>query len=378
MTSNSTIPVSRPSINEFDKLAVQNALENLEVSGHSQSIQEFEFALSSYLEGSHVVAVSSGTSAIDLISDYLGVDETSTVICPTFSIISTLLEFVRRKAKIVLIDAHPHNWSLDLNLVQNYLHSDKPVEVLIGTHIYNSAFDVDLARKLCSEFNVSFVEDAAEAFGSTWNDRKLGTFGDYGIFSFYANKLITTGEGGAIVTSSAQASNGLKILRNLGFDPNERFIHRVLGRNVRLNGLSAALGISQLTRVEALKVHRENLYHTYMIELGDLPELSFQNLQFTESKLNSSFWVMPILLHEEAHLDASSLQEKLKEKGIESRRFFCPMHLQPVLKDYLGSSGTEFPISELLWKRGLYLPLGSGIKKSEVERVCEEVRRIFS
>ena len=373
------IPVSRPKLVQKDFDAVLTALTNLELSGHSKEIQKFESTLGEFLKSrSDVIAVSSGTSALDLIADALNISNTSTVICSSFTIISSVAEIARRGAKIIFIDADPENWCLDLKELERALIDYPEASAVYATHIYNSAFDASKVVDITASRKICFVEDAAEALGSTLNGKPLGTYGDIGIFSFYANKLITTGEGGAIITSNPEFNQKLRSLRNLGFNVSSRFIHQNLGRNVRMPGINAALGTSQVGSIRNFLNHRELLYKKYFLELSSLEEISFQKIDFSALKFKSSYWVMPILLTKLSKFSAEEFQELLLEEGIESRRFFYPLHLQPALRQIDSLIYGSGRVSEELWERGLYLPMGSGIELNEVGLVCEKIRKIFS
>lgn len=371
------VPVSRPRILRRDIKSVVAALKGLELSGHSSTVSEFEDALATYLKTQHVVAVSSGTSALDLLADYLNIGPKDTIVAPTFTIISTISEVIRRGAKVLLVDSTPDTWCLDVTQVVEEIERAKKLTAIYGTHIYNSVFDAELLLRVAEENNTLLVEDAAEALGSSINQKMLGTFGHFGIFSFYANKLITTGEGGAIVAQDALASMEIGQLRNLGFNPEQRFLHNGLGRNSRMSGLSASLGISQLKSAEKFRLHRASLHELYMVHLGAQKGIRFQKTKVEQGSFIPSYWVMPILLEEETGIDAKTLQELLARRGVETRRFFCPMHLQPVLKKANIQLIGDMQVSESLWQGGLYLPMGSGISKNEVEYVCEVVTNIL-
>jgi perosamine synthetase len=371
------VPVSRPRILRRDIKSVVSALKGLELSGHSSMVSEFEDALATYLKTQHVVAVSSGTSALDLLADYLNIGPKDTIVAPTFTIISTISEVVRRGARIKLIDAMADSWCLDVDMAIAEIESSERVKAIYGTHIYNSVFNAELLLRVAEENNAVLVEDAAEALGSSINHNMVGTFGHFGIFSFYANKLITTGEGGAIVANDELASKEIRQLRNLGFDPSQRFLHTKLGRNFRMAGLNASLGISQLKAAEKFRLHRSSLYQLYKFHLGALPSVRFQKMTVEQASFVPSYWVMPILLEKETGIDAKTFQELLSKRGVETRRFFCPMHLQPALKKTNIQLVGDMRMSEILWHGGLYLPMGSGISKKEVEYVCEVVMNIL-
>jgi perosamine synthetase len=367
------IPVSRPKISRKNIKKVSQALKETNISGHANGVSEFENKLADYLGVDHVVAVANGTVALDLAIDVLEISENDECVVPTFTIISTINQLVRKKAKIILVDADPDTWSLDVTKTLEVLNSK--TKLVLPVHIYGLPVDMQPLIDYKIENNYRIAEDAAEALGVEYRGKKCGSFGDLATFSFYANKLITTGEGGAIAVKDFQSAEKLRNLRNLNFIPGKRFVSDNIGYNARLNNLSAQLGISQLDEIEKLQNIRISLAERYREGLRDHPWLEFQ-IEKTDYAINK-YWVFGIKLKKEAPLDAPTLTNVLSTYGIESRRFFCPLHLQPVIKKNNVSTNGSLMISEELWERGLYLPFGNGITSKEVEIVIDIIWKIF-
>lgn len=367
------IPVSRPRISRKNIKKVTKALKETNISGHSNGVSEFEDKLANYLGVDHVVAVANGTVALDLAIDVLGISENDECIVPTFTIISTVNQLIRKNARIKLVDADPDTWSMDVVKTLEMVNSN--TKLLLPVHIYGLPVDMQPLIDSKNVNNFQIVEDAAEALGVEYHGEKCGSFGDLATFSFYANKLITTGEGGAIVAKDIKNAKYLRNIRNLNFMPGQRFVSEDIGHNARLNNLSAQLGISQLGEITKLQNIKMTLAKIYKEGLRDHPWIEFQ-IEKTEYAVNQ-YWVFGIKLKKEAPLDSPTLTNILLTYGIESRRFFCPLHLQPIANKYDFSTHGSLSISEELWERGLYLPFGTGIMPREVEIVIDVIWTIY-
>ena len=366
------IPVSRPRISKNNIKHVVQALTDLNISGHSAGVKDFENRLARYLRVDNVIAVTNGSVALDIAVNSLGIGEGDECIIPTFTIISTVSQLIRQKAKIKLVDADPDTWSIDMSKAIDLVNST--TKLVVPVHIYGLPADMDPLINLKNSYNFKILEDAAEALGVTYRGKKCGSFGDISTFSFYANKQITTGEGGAICTNDSYLAEKIRNLINLNFIPGKRFVSDELGYNARLNNLSAQLGLSQLEEIDDLQAVRDSLAIMYTSKLSDHPwiDLHLAHTNYAKNK----YWVYGIKLNKNSPFDAVEFTRMLFEQGIETRRFFCPLHLQPVAKKYNFIIQENFEVSENLWKRGLYLPFGAGITLDEVEIVCNAIWKI--
>lgn len=368
------IPVNRPRISRNNIKKVTKALKETNISGHSNGVSEFENKLASYLGIENVVAVANGTLALDLAIEVLEISEGDECIVPAFTIISTVNQLIRKNAKIILVDADPITWSMDVTKTMEIISLN--TKLLVPVHIYGLPVDMQPLIDSKNNYHFQILEDAAEAMGVEYYGKKCGTFGDLATFSFYANKLITTGEGGAISVKEPKIAEKLRNLRNLNFLQGQRFVSEYIGYNARLNNLSAQLGISQLSEITNLQNIKRKLAQLYIEGLSDHPWIEFQ-IEKTDYAINR-YWVFGIKLKKESPLDAPAFINALLGYGIESRRFFCPLHLQPIAKKYNFSTPQSLFISEELWERGLYLPFGTGITSREVEIVIKVIWRIFN
>ena len=361
------IPVNRPVIDIDDISAVVSALENTWISGETPPSGQLEESLATMVGADYAIAVSSGTSALDISINALGLNSHSTVIAPTFTIISTVAEVLRSGAELLLVDSEPNTWGMDVLAAENAL--DEKVDLVLPVHIYGLPVQLKNLNAAAKKLGVFVLEDAAEVLGQTVDEGFVGATSSAGIYSFYANKIVTGGEGGAIVTSDKDFAKKARYLRNLCFRPEERFVHTDLGWNTRMSGIQAAVINSQLQRLPKLLDRKRTIGAMYREGLDGHPWFDLQK-QFANSAENV-YWVVALLLRNESGISASELQTKLRDAGVDTRRFFCPIHMQPFTKDFNIRQITDLSFSEKLWKMGLYLPSGIGNTDSEIEKVID-------
>lgn len=357
------IPVNRPLISKSDVDFVSTELEAGFISGEIPLIGKLENEFSDYLGVSESIAVSNGTVAFDLIVNAFDIKAGDVCVVPSFTIISTINELVRRQAKLIFVDSELSTWNMNSEEAVSVINAS--TRAVFPVHIYGLPVDMDPILNAVEGTATKIIEDAAEALGVKYKGRKVGSLGHASMFSFYANKIITGGEGGMISTSDSLIAIQLRRARTLNFRHGERFVSDELGWNARIHGLSAALIYSQLKRLDTLVEAKQKIANRYLSGLAGHPWFTFQ-AESTEYSENT-YWVFGILLNSDAPYDAESFQKLLRENGIESRRFFCPMHLQPVLRGYDFTVSSNMQVSERLWKSGVYIPSGLGITESEQE-----------
>jgi perosamine synthetase len=299
---------------------------------------------------------------------------------PTFTIISCVMAVLRAGAKPVLVDADPKTWCLDPAQVASRITSR--TRALMPVHIYGHPCDMDALLELADRHGLAVVEDAAEAHGAEYRTtrsgeacwQRCGSFGTASAFSFYANKLITTGEGGMVLTDDDEIARRLRSLRNLGFRSDRRFYHTELGHQYRFTNVQAALGVTQITRVAELLARKQWLGAAYSDHLQDHPALE---VQAVKPWARPSHWMYGIVLRESAPFDAHELSTRLAIRGIETRPFFLGMHEQPALHERGLFEGERHPVAERLARRGLYLPSGVGLTDIQLERVVDAVKSVL-
>lgn len=358
------IPVSRPHITEDDVEAVAGILRQGFVSGDAPIVGEFERAFAVAVGREHGIAVANGSVALDLAMHALDLNEGDEVIIPSFTIASCLFAVLRTKAKPVFADVDPVTWNLSIETLRPVV--TPRTRALLAVHIYGLPIDMDPVLNFCRERRITIIEDSAEAHTVTYNGEVCGSFGLASTFSFYANKAITCGEGGMVVTDDEAFASRVRGLRNLSFlpAPGPRFVHEEIGWNSRLSALQAALGKSQLARMNEVTAEKRRIGLRYHEILAKHSELAMQPTETTYSR--NMYWVVGALLPDRC--DARVVAAVLRERGVDSRPFFFPLHRQPLLAQYSLADQTLLPVSERLGSHGLYLPSFVGITDHEIVR----------
>ncbi|HYB03114.1 MAG TPA: DegT/DnrJ/EryC1/StrS family aminotransferase [Nitrososphaerales archaeon] len=361
------IPVSTPSLIETDFKFVDDAIRSGWISGSKGTyIDKFESDFAAFCGVKYGVAASSGSTALHLATSVLDLSPEDEVIVPTFTNIATVLSVVYAGGKPVLVDSDPEIWGMDARLIERKI--TKKTRAIIPVHIYGHPVDMDEIMKLSKDYNLVVIEDGAEAHGAEYKGRKIGGIGQIGCFSFYANKIITTGEGGMVVTDDEQYRKKAKTLSNLAFSDAARYRHEYLGFNYRLSNVLAALGCSQLSRIEELVSTKRWMGERYNSLLRGIDSLQ---TPVEKSWAKNVYWMYGIVLKESFGMTRDELRNFLSQKGIETRAFFYPMHLQPAFNNKGLFLGEHYPVSEKLSNHGLYLPSGLTITNEEITYVTD-------
>jgi len=367
------IPVSEPLLDGNALSYVEEAVRTGWISSEGRFIAEFERRWADYCGIAHGVAVCNGTVALEVALAALALPPGSEVILPSFTIISCVAAVLRTGCRPVLVDCEPDTWCLDVAEVGRKI-TDK-TRAVMPVHIYGHMADMDPLNELARKFGLAIVEDAAEAHGAEYHGRRAGGIGTMGCFSFYANKIVTTGEGGMVVTDDADLAERARSLRNLCFRPGQRFLHTELGYNFRMTNLQAAIGLAQVERIEDHLARKRRMAALYGERLRGLPGL---RLPAERPGVKNVYWMYGIVLDDAVPFDAAALAARLKENGVDSRPFFLGMHEQPVLRDRGLFAGESYPVTERLARRGLYLPSGLGLGEAEIDQVCAAVQRCLA
>ena len=363
--------MNRPWLHRDDIAAVQRSLESGWVAS-GPAVDEFERRWAAYCGRRHGVAVCNGTVALEVALQGLGIAAGDEVILPAFTIISCVRAVLRAGAVPVLVDGDPRNWTMDVSEVERRI--TPRTRAIMAVHIYGHPVDMDPLLAVAAARGVAVLEDAAEAHGAEYGGRRghwrrCGGFGDASCFSFYANKLVTTGEGGMVLTDDDALADRLRALRNLGFGAAHRFEHDLIGHNYRLSNLQAALGVSQVDRMSDIIARKRGIAARYTAALARHDDL---HLPAEEPWARSVFWVYG-LVTDESGIDAAELARRLRHRGVETRPFFRPMHQQPALRRLGLFAADSHPVAERIGRRGLYLPSGLGVRDDEQQRVIDAV-----
>lgn len=376
MTNSSEfIPVSEPLITPEDLLAVQHALKDGWISGEGPIVSTFEEKMATICNRKYGIAVSNGSVALDLLFEAMDFSPGDEVILPSFTIISCLNQLLRLGVKPVFVDADPVTWNMDVSQVEALI--TPKTRAILATHIYGLPVDMKPLMEIAQKHGVDVLEDAAEAHGLLYKNQICGSFGLASTFSFYANKNITTGEGGMILTDSPELASKLRTLRNLSFNPEKRFVHEELGWNSRLGAMQCALGISQLDRLSSIIGRRQEIAAMYREGLKGLDHLHLPAEKTDYA--DNHYWVFGVTLNEESQFTMPQLRKLLEDKGIGTRPFFYPLHRQPVLSKYgISPEASPLPVSEYLGRSGFYIPNGLGISNEAIKRVIAAISNVLN
>jgi perosamine synthetase len=352
---------------------VTEAVESGWISSAGRYIEEFETGWASYCGRRHGIAVSNGTTALHAAVAALGLEPGDEVILPTFTIVSCVTALLAAGVVPVLVDSDPELWTMDVRQLEARV--TEKTRAVMPVHMYGHPVDMDPLLELAERRGLAVLEDAAEAHGAEYRGRRCGSFGAMSTFSFYANKLITTGEGGMVVTDDDALAARLRSLRNLGFNSARRFHHAELGFNFRLTNLQAALGVAQLERIDEIVARKREVAALYTAGLAGVPGVQ---LPAEAPWARSVFWMYGLVVDEATGLDAAALAEHLRERGVDTRPFFLGMHEQPALHELGLFRGESYPVAERLARQGLYIPSGLALTDEQVERVCAAVREALA
>ena len=369
------IPVNKPLITKEDISYLNKSISKGWISSEGPEVKKFENDFSNFIGHKYSVAVSSGTAALEIAIKSLKLKKGDEVIIPNFTIISNAIAVLKENLNIKLIDCSIKDWNMNISEVKKKI--TKKTKAIIATHIYNFPLRVDILKKVCNKNKIILIEDAAEAIGQKLNNKLCGSFGDISIFSFYANKQITTGEGGMITTNNKKLFEKSKSLRNLCFGKKDRFNHEDIGWNYRMTNLQASLGVSQLKRIKSI-VHKRHLVGKEYFQ-----RLKYnKNIYIPETSRNYAkniYWVIAfVITNNNLNIDAKKMMKKLITYGIQTRPFFWPMHKQKIFKEkYKINTSGNYKNSEYISKYGLYLPSSLDIKSNQIKFICDKVNSIL-
>jgi perosamine synthetase len=367
-TIQKSIPVAEPDLDFRELEKVTDCVKSGWISSIGSYVTEFEECFSRFCEAKYGISCSNGTTALHLSLLALGIGPGDEVICPTLSFVATANSIGYMGAKPVFVDSEPETWNMDPDKVRSKISSR--TKAIIVVHLYGHPANLDPILELAEPKRIAIIEDAAEAHGAFYRGRRVGSFGKLSCFSFYGNKVITTGEGGMVVTQDLKLAERIKLLRDHAMDSKRRYWHPEVGYNYRLTNLQAALGVAQLEKIEKfLKIRRENakLYARLLKNVEGLtlfPEASWAQ---------PVYWMVSVLIGKEFGITRDALAVKLKERGIDTRPFFIPMHQLPPYQE-----SEEYPVAEDLSQRGLNLPSSTRLTSEDIEYIVQMLRHISS
>ena len=376
------IPVNEPLLADRDLEYVSECVRTGWISSAGRFIDEFEEKWAAYCGRKYGIAVSNGTTALQIAVRCLDLKPGDEVIMPSFTIISCALAVVENGGVPVLVDCDASTWCMDVHQIERKITAR--TRAIMPVHIYGHPVDMDPLLEIANKYGLAVIEDAAEVHGAEYLSgrksgnpswRRCGSFGTFSCFSFYANKLITTGEGGMVLTDEPALAAKARSLRNLCFKAERRFYHEDLGFNFRLTNMQAALGLAQFERIDEIIARKRWMGKEYSCRLQ---ELSVLQLPVEESWARNVYWMYGIVVAEETGMDAAEFAKRLRERGVETRPFFLGMHEQPVFHKRGLFVDEHYAVTERLARQGLYLPSGLALTPDQLSEVCNTVFDVLS
>lgn len=364
------IPVAEPSIDQKDISYVTDAVKSGWVSSLGEYIIRFEKGFAEYCSTKYALSTMNGTAALHLVLASLGIGEGDEVIVPDLTFVATVNAVAYTGATPIFADVDTETWCLDPEDTRKKI-TDK-TRAIIPVHLYGHPADMDAINGIAKKYDLDVIEDAAEAHGSECYGKKVGSMGQAGIFSFYGNKTITTGEGGMITTNNKELYEKAKFLRDHAMSEEKRYWHTEVGYNYRITNLQAALGVAQLERIDAIIEKKIQIFTWYKELLSDVDVLQL-NPEAPWAK--NTYWMICALLDENTKATRTELEEQLKSAGIDSRPFFYPTSSLPMYKN--ANTGKNL-VTEDVSRRGINLPSGVNLTKNDVKRICSEIRKILN
>lgn len=376
------ISVNTPIIGNLEMKYVSQTLKTGWISSSGPFLEKFESKWAKYCDRKYGIAVCNGTAALQTAIACLQLKPGDEIVMPTFTIVSCALAVLVNDCKPILVDCDRYTWTMDVNMIEEKI--TPKTKAIMVVHIYGHPADMDPILKLAKKYNLYVIEDAAEAHGAEYLEhretssshwQRCGGFGDVSIFSFYANKPITTGEGGMIVTDDEKLANKARAFRNLCFLPERRFYHEELGFNFRLTNIQAAIGLAQLQRINSIIKKKKQIgkKYTYLLKDIDLIQLPAE-----KSWAKNIYWMYGIVLKKESGWNAKKVADRLYAKGIETRPFFLGMHKQPVFQKKGLFKNQSYPVADFLADQGLYLPSGLALTDAQIIYISKILHTLLS
>jgi perosamine synthetase len=361
MSDGGFIPVAAPDLSGNEKAYVLDCLDSTWISSSGKYLDRFEASFAEFCGVRHAVACSNGTTALHLALVALGVGPGDEVIVPTLTFVATANTVTYCGAQPVFVDAEPETWTIDPAAIEAKI--TPRTKGIIVVHLFGHPADMDPINALARRHGLFVLEDAAQAHGAEYRGRRAGSLGDIATFSFFGNKIVTTGEGGMVVTNDDAIAGRMRLLRTHGMDPSRRYWHPVIGYNYRMTNLTAAIGLAQLERVDWQLERRQELAAWYREELGGVDVLTFQG---QKPWARHVWWMFSVLVSEGA-ADREGVMDAMRRRNIETRPIVHPLHTLPPYRE--ATRGEAFPVAEAIARSGVNLPTFAGLTRAQVSIV---------
>lgn len=368
------IPVNEPLLDGNEKKYLCECIDTGWISSEGPFVKEFEQKMSATVDRAYGIAVSNGTAALEVAVQASGIGEGDEVIMPAFTIISCAMAVTKVGAVPVLIDSDLHTWNMCVDEIEAKI--TPRTKAIMIVHLYGLPVEVDRVLALAKKYSLKVIEDAAEMHGQTYKGKPCGSFGDISTFSFYPNKHITTGEGGMLVTDDDELAQRCRLLRNLCFRKDVRYVHDEISDNYRFTNLQAAVGLAQLERLEEFVERKRAMGRYYTEKLRNIQGLMLpiEKMEYADN----IYWVYGIVLDSEIQADNITMQKLLAKEGIGSRTFFWCMHEQPIYQKQGLFLNEAYPNAEYLARKGFYIPSGLALTEKQMDKVVIGLLKVMN
>ena len=372
---NKFIPVCEPFLGGNEKKYILEAIDSGWISSSGKYIEMFENAFADYCGVKYGIAVCNGTAALHLALIALGIGPGDEVIVPDYTMIACAFAVCYTGAAPVFVDACRDTWNIDIDKIEEKI--TQKTKAIMVVHIYGHPCDMNPIITIANKYNLKIIEDSAEAHGALYKGKKTGSFGDISTFSFYANKIVTSGEGGIVLTDDNIFADNCRYYKNICFKLNgpRDFVHNDIGFNYRMSNIIAAIALAQVEKIDYYVNLRRNNNKRYQNNLKDIPYISFQPEKHWAKNV---YWMNGIVVKEiDKQINRDSLMKELSKHGIETRYFFAGLNKQPCLIKYGCDCSGAYPVTDFLSKNGLYLPSSSNLKVREIDFICDIIQKYY-
>jgi len=367
------IPVFEPLIGKEEFKNVNDCLETNWISSAGKYISQFEKSFANFHGVKHAIALSNGTAALEVALHASGIKKGDEVIVPSFTIISVAVAVMRLGAIPRFADVELDTWNIDPSYIESLIN--RKTRAIIAVHSFGHPAAIDKILDIAQSHQLKVIEDTAEALGSKYKDKLCGTFGDIGTFSLYANKLITTGEGGILITNNDDYALLARKYINLYFGQTERFSHEDLGFNFRMTNIQASIGCAQIEKIDFYSSEKIRIGKIYEEKISYLENFSFQK---TLPNTHHVYWMYTLLASDSLNLSGFEIVRLLKERGVDSRQLFKGLHLQKPLKRFLLKDQKKLTVTEHLYEKGFYLPSSLKLTEKDIEFILDTLNDVAS
>ena len=360
------IPIACPQFQGNELKYVKECLETTWISSIGRFIPQFEHEFARFCDSNHAISANSGTSALHLALLGMGVQPDDEILIPTLTFVATANAVKYCGARPILIDVEPRTMNIDPQRIEEKI--TPRTRGMIVVHLYGHPANMDPILEIAKRRGLFVIEDAAEAHGALYNGRKVGGLADIGTFSFFGNKIMTTGEGGMVTVGNEDLRDRIQLFRGQGMDPNRRYWFPQVGYNYRMTNIQAAIGLAQLEQIDShLACYRQvaEWYRRYLVPLAD-----FITLPFEEPWAHHVYWMFNVILRPKVRIERDQFMAMLSEQGIETRPVFYPMHVMPPFRD----TQSSYPVADALAQNGISLPTHVALTEEDVSYVADRIR----